>query len=417
MPVKVRLFGGRDLLVLVDTALLSGASVLLLVIAARALTPGALSVFALAQPIVATAVGTQRAAVLAPALVVRRTAGDGWVPLGWIARVSLPISLIAAFGTALVVGGVEHRPAVVGGAMLAAVIAALAQDVARYRLLSQGRVRGALISDAVLVVLIAATALLIPVVHDWPDLLLLWAGALAVALVVALWQLGRLPSGEALPPIRLRAVWPLGRWAGLDSLLGTASYLLPLFISSLVLGNRFAGVYRVLQAANGPLNVLDTAIVTSFGLAAVSIVSSSDVLALRSRVRRLVPLMMLFAGGYLVIAQVLIIVLSGVTGPDLVRIAVVVLIAGMIGAVTTPLSAGALSLGKQASGAIIRAVVVTFSVGISLAAAFGLPVPFGDPIGLVALFAPAATAVGWFLSFRAAARSAQRDTLTVEAAG
>jgi hypothetical protein len=404
--LRGRLLGGRDLLVLADTALLSASSVLLLVIAARALPAAGLTAFALAQPLVATAVGTQRATFLSPGLVVQRSVGRGWIPVSWIPRISAPIALVVSVIGAVTLGVGEGRPLVVAGVVLLAALAALSQDVLRYRLLSRGRIRGALVSDLVLAVLTAATAFLIPVVRDWTVLLSLWATWTLLAVVVAALALRSGPDEAVLPAIRLRDTWSLGRWSGLDSMLGTVSYLLPLYISSLVLGSVYAGVYRLLQAANGPLNILDTAIVTSFGLDAWSIREADDVRRLRARVRRLVVTMALVAAGYLVFAEIAIILLSGLRSSDLVRIAAIVLVAGMLGAVTTPLSAASLALGFQKGGAIIRAVVVVVSIGISLAAAAGLPLPWNDPIGAVALFAPAATIVGWTIFYRRATRLA-----------
>jgi O-antigen/teichoic acid export membrane protein len=406
LALRGRVLGGRDLLLLADTALLSASSVLLLVIAARALPASGLTAFALAQPLIATAVGAQRATFLAPGLVVQRTVGRSWIPITWIPRISLPIALVVSAVGAATLGFGEGRPTLVAGVVVLAALAALAQDVLRYRLLSRGRIRGALRSDLVLAVLTAATALLIPVVKDWAVLLALWALWTLIAIVVAALALRKRDGSEALPDVRLRDTWRLGRWSGLDSVLGTVSYLLPLYISSLVLGSVYAGVYRLLQAANGPLNILDTAIVTSFGLDAWSIKDADDVRRLRSRVRRLVGVMALVAAGYLVFAEIAIILLSGVRSTDLVRIAIIVLAAGMLGAITTPLSAASLALGFQKGGAIIRAVVVTVSIGISLAAAAGLPLPWNDPIGAVAIFAPAATVIGWFVFYRSTTRRA-----------
>jgi O-antigen/teichoic acid export membrane protein len=407
--LRDRVLGGRDVLVLVDTALLSLSSVLLLVIAARALPTAGLTAFSLAQPLVATAIGAQRATFLSPALVAQRTAGRGWVSAGWIPRVSLPIAAVVVLIGTLTLGLSERRPLVVAGALTVAAVAALAQDVLRYRLLSRDRLRGAIRSDLVAALLTAATALLIPVVRDWAVLLAVWGCWLLIAVGIAALGLRSRAGEERLPDIRMRDAWRLGRWSGLDSLLGTVSYLLPLFISSLVLGSAFAGAYRLLQSANGPLNILDTAIVTSFGLTAWAIQDAADIQRLRARVRKLVVVMALVAAGYLVIAEVAIVLLSGLQSPDLLRIAAIVLIAGMLGAVTTPLSAASLALGYQKGGAMIRAVVVVVSILISLSAAIGLPLPWNDPIGTVALFAPIATGVGWFVFYRRAAARALAD--------
>lgn len=87
---RSRILGGRDLLLFTDTGLLSASSVLLLVIAARALPTAGPTAFALAQPLVATAFGTQRTAFLSPGLVAQCSMGRGWIPV--LGAVTTPLS-------------------------------------------------------------------------------------------------------------------------------------------------------------------------------------------------------------------------------------------------------------------------------------------------------------------------------------
>lgn len=393
--------GNRNFLVVVDTALTAGTSVLLLLGAARSMSPRELSDFSLVQLLVVTGVMLQRAFFMSPALASQRQTGKSSIPIRWVASLSVPIAIALGLFIFTTVGS-QNGPSLewlVLGAGLSA--AALVQDTCRFALLSRDNVAGAVASDALLLFLISGTLIFRDHVNTASSLTIYWAISGTIAVAVAFLFLGVRRNSDTRTTT-VSQTWRLGKWSGLDALMSAAANLTPMLLTALVLGSEQAGTYRVLQSSLGPLNILSTSLVTMFGLDSWKFVSRRNLRTLRRTVFRAIIAMSAFAVIYIAFAEYAVVVISGLTSSDLLRIAVIVGAVGIMGAATSPLSAASLALGYQRHGAILRIVIVVFSVGVSFAGALGLWLPWHDPIGAVTLFAATAGLVGWTISFRRA---------------
>lgn len=393
----------RNVLVIANTATAAASSVVLLLGAARAMGEKELSDFSLVQLIVMTAVMLQRSALLSPALSTQRSSGRAVIPTAWIWRVSVPIGVSVALLISATFGADGQRYGAWLLVGLTAGIVALVQDTLRYGLLSRGLASHAVVSDACWLALILATLLMQDFLNDAWKLSIYWgvSGLLAVTIAaVSIYRRGR----TDLPSASIRATWRLGKWSGLDALLSAIATLSPMLLTAFVLGSSDAGIYRVLQSSLGPINILCTSLITMFGLDAWQLVSRKQLKLLRKKVTLGVVAMTGFSLVYVAFAEVVIIFLSGITSPDLMRIAVIVGLVGLIGSATSPLSAAALALGYQRHGALLRFVIVVFSLAVSFLGSTGVWLPWNDPIGTVILFAAVASLLGWAFSYRRAIR-------------
>jgi O-antigen/teichoic acid export membrane protein len=405
----------RNVLLVVDTAIAAGMNVILLLAAARSMTGNELSDFSLVQLMSMTMVMLQRAFFLSPALSAQRTGGRAVIPKRWVLTISLPMALLGGLLVGLTVGisDQDFLRWTSLGILCGGVV--LAQDSLRFCLLSRNAVHAAVVSDAVWLSLIVVVAIASGLFVTADSLALYWGLSGVAALVAALiWLLRR--RRDELPTADLGRTWRLGKWSGIDALMSATANLLPMLLSALVLGSEFAGTYRVLQSALGPLNILSASLLTMFGLDSWRFASVIGLRRLARKVRRSIGLMVLFAFSYVAVAEIIIISISGLQSSELFRIAIIVGIVGVLGAATSPVNAASLAMGYQKHGAILRAVIVTFSLAASLGAGLGLPLPWNDPIGVVTLFAAAAGLVGWGISYRRAlekerrlAREALRD--------
>lgn len=394
----------RNVLVVVNTAIAAASSVVLLLGAARSMGQQQLSDFSLVQLIIMTSVMLQRSAFLAPALSTQRANGKTVIPLSWVALVSVPLAVAIAGLISVAFGADGNRYAEWFLAGLVAGVAALAQDTLRYCLMSRGLTARAVFSDGCWLLLIFVTLFFPGNFHLALDLTIYWglSGALAVAL--ALLPLLRGGRGSEVPNALVKTTWRLGKWSGLDAILSAAATLSPMLMTALVLGSADAGTYRVLQSSLGPINILCTSLITMFGLNAWQLTSRSQLRVLRKQVSIAVISSSIFALLYIALAETLIIALSGLRSTDLLRIAVIVGVVGLIGSAAAPLSAAALALGYQRHGALLRLVIVIFSLLVSFLGSSGAWLPWGDPIGTVTLFASVAGLIGWSFSYRHAIR-------------
>lgn len=391
----------RNMLVILNTAVAAATSVVLLLGAARAMDQDELSDFSLIQLIVMTTVMLQRSTLLAPALATQRTQGKTVVPRSWALRVSLPTAVALAGIISLAFGAGDGRYVEWFLVGLAASGAALAQDTLRYCLLSRGLTARSVASDACWLFLILLTLLIPGYFSSALNLTAYWglSGFIAVAIaVLCLFQ----RSVPVEIPIRasIRTTWRLGKWSGADAALSATATLAPMLMTAFVLGSAEAGTYRVLQSSLGPINILCTSLITMFGLDSWKLTSPIQLSALRRKVYLAVISMTAFAVIYIALAEIVIIALSGLVSPDLLRIAIIVGVVGVIGSATSPLSAAALALGYQRHGALLRLVIVVVSLLVSVFAAFGIWLPWNDPIGTVTAFAAVAGLIGWIVSYR-----------------
>jgi len=401
---------------LLDGALSAVANVSILLLAARLLGPSSLSDFAIVQLTVTTVQALQRATILAPALASQRQQGRGVVPFKWLLFVTLPATFVGgavSIGYLALAGGELGEWAV---PLILSQAAILILDLCRYRLFSVDKIQLAVVADslnAVALVALFAIALLgggLPQ-DDLTFTLWCWAGSLGLAmtssmLFSALWR------GRQINILRLPAVWKLGKWSGLDQLMSAFASIAPLVVTGLALGYEFAGTYRVLQSALGPLNILSTAISTRLGLTSWTLNDRSSLDRLDRTVRKMMLGLSIFTALYVVVAEVMVVLAAELSGPELLRIGLVVGVCGILGSLTVPLSAASAALGYQRYGALIRVLILGGVSGITLAALCGWWLPWNDPIGTAALFASATGLAGWSVSYLRARATERKLVVT-----
>lgn len=408
-PVRAVLKSRQAWLIL-DGALAALANVSILLAASRLLASEILATFAVLQLIMTTSQALQRAAFLAPALASQRYQGKGNIPLIWLIKV-LPIVGLLSTGASL---GylLMAAPEDLSGwaAILFAQVAILALDIVRYRLLSQNRIRRAVASDSISVpvsiVALAWSLIDAEARLGLAEMLWLWGLSLIGALACALLLSGG--SRSEHPPLGLKGAWLLGRWSGLDQLISASASIAPLVVTGIALQSDLAGPYRVLQAALGPLNIIAVSISTRFGMDAWRLTSMEATRALGAGVRRLTAVLVLFTAAYISIALGSVVVISELSGLDIFRVCLIVAACGLLGSLTTPLSAACAALGYQRFGVGIRFIVVVAVAAVTIIALAGGPVPWDDPIGVSALAASLVGLAGWGCAFRLAMRAERK---------
>jgi O-antigen/teichoic acid export membrane protein len=398
----------RNFLVMLNTAIAAGTSVILLLGAARSMDSLELSNFSLVQLIIMTAVMLQRALFLSPALASQRHHGRSLIPARWGVQLSVPCAAVLGLILSAIMSSQVSSSSQWFLLSMSTAAVVLVQDTLRFSLMSRDRILGAVVSDSVWLALIGLTIFLGEYLSTAFSLTIYWLisglGAVTVALLF-LWFGGR---QQSLPRvITLKQTWRLGKWSGLDAFMSATANLAPMLMTALVIGSEHAGTYRVLQSSLGPLNILSTSLITMLGLDSWKFVSLENLSSLRKTVRRALWYMTAFAMAYIALAELAVTLISGLESPELARIALIVGIVGVIGAATAPLSAAALALGYQRDGAILRLIIVTFSLAASLLGGLGLWLPWNDPIGTVTLFAAVTGFIGWTLSYRRAMRTEQ----------
>lgn len=395
--------GGRNLLVLGDTAVNALTGVLMVVGAARALGPADLSNFTLGHLLINTVLGIQRAGLLNPALAAQRSSGRAFLPVSWAFRVSVPLGLVAGASLGPLIGwsaGALLHWALIGALAGAAV---LAQDTLRMALISKGRLRLVLVADVLTLLAIGLGTLFRWIPTDPLGVVAYWAGSVLLAVGVGVLTIRIVPRrSECQKPQTLANAWRLGRWSTADTGLAAVATLLPMFTANLLIDPASSGLYRVLQTALGPLNILHTSIMTIFSLDAWGTNSLAGIIRLRTRVRQLVALLGGVSIAYVVVGEMAVVWIARLSGDELVRIAVIVGVTGVLGAMTTPVNSAALALGYQKYGVAVRGLILVSSMAISAAAALGWWVPWDDPIGTSFLVSALVTLIGWGLVYRSA---------------
>jgi O-antigen/teichoic acid export membrane protein len=380
---------------------------MILIVAARLLSSDGLSSLTMVQLLVVTAVGLQRATLLTPSFAAQRTSGMIFLPLRWMLYASVPGAVVAAALMPLLTPLGDFSYVSVAVLCLAVVLPALIQDMLRFAFFTRQRPGSALISDLTWLATASAGLALSALTFkpSWPQLLLVWAGAGVLASAVGfvlLWV--KRNTGEATSYARVRDVWRFGKWSGGDAALSGAANLLPMVVSTLALGSPVAAVYRVLQTANGPFNILSATFLTSAGMDAWKLADAEEIRKLKRRTARQALVLALLAAAFYAVAFPVILLVAGVQGAESIRVAVILMFAGVLGAATIPITAAASAMGFQRVGFYIRVVVVVSAVAVSILAAAGAYVPWSDPVGVVAIISAVAGLVGWGFGYEAGYR-------------
>lgn len=392
---------GRNGLVLVDTAIASITNIATLLFAARLLSPHQLALFSAFQLIVMTGVGIQRATFLYPALAAQKTHGKAVVPVRWCINVSLPAGILLGAITSLLLG-LEFQP-LLGLLAVAGSVSYLLQDVVRYNFFSRGRPIGAVVADAVGLLAIGAcwvalTSSNLP--RSWVTYGWAWTVSGYVTFVVALFVINRDRQPHDFQSSRLRSAFALGRWSGADAALSGVASIGPIIASTIVLTSSVAGTYRVFQSALGPLNVLSTSLVTIIGLDAWYLNDRTALAGFRVRIRNMSAILCVGSAIYIGVASFFLLELTDVSGPETGRVVLFVAIAGCVGGLTIPFSAGANALGMQKIGLVLRIVVLGAAAVLVVLSTSHVWLPWDDPVGLLMIVSSVVNAVGWIVAFR-----------------
>lgn len=386
----------------VDTGIVAATNASVLIVSARLFQADYLTVITMAQLLVVTIVGLQRATFLTPAFASQRGSGRAVLPLRWLFWISLPTALIWSLLLPMMMpsGGLEYVQLFSVSAVVC--YAALAQDLLRFALFTRLRPAFALISDGSFLLFFFAlcVAFYMAGFLTWTMLFLAWglsaAGASCIAFLLVLMSARR---SEHVANARIRDVMRFGKWSGSDAALSGAANLLPMAVSTLALGSPVAAIYRILQTANGPFNILSTTFITSAGMDAWKLDDPGEVKELRKRAVRQTILLTILAAIFYAVAYPLMILVAGIYSSETIRVAVILGVSGVLGAATIPVNAAATAMGYQRVGFVVRVIVVLSALGISLMALSGAWIPWSDPVGIVAIISSVSTLAGWAIGY------------------
>lgn len=402
----IRRFDRRDGALIVDTGLSAVMGLLLVVIGARNLTGQEFDHFSTTQLVIVALVGVLRSGIYGPAMHAQKVTGKAVIPLTWMLIISLPLAVGSGvvFGPMLAPSSQNWPQWTI--CLVLTMASVLLQDAGRSMLLSRDLVVGALLSDGIGLATLMVEAASGRLGHSGVGQLYAWAIAAGCGLVASLTCLVIWRTHSAhIQRQSLAATWRLGRWSGLDAVLSNVGALFPFFIATLVIGDGTSGVYRTLQTALGPLNIIHTTVMTSFGLDAWQASTSAGLAGLGRKVNRLTAGMFGFSIVYVALGLPAIIWVARLDHPQLLRVSLIVALGAVMGATTTGWNAGALVLGYQWAGAVIRGVLVVCSIAISLPWSVRHWVPWNDPIGTTWLMSSAVALVGWSWAFARATRA------------
>jgi O-antigen/teichoic acid export membrane protein len=391
----------------VDTAAVSACNALMLLLGARALPASELTPLAMFQLILVTVVGLQRATLLSPALAAQRSIGEeGEVPTRWAVVISLPTALTLAWIVPLLLGASDSYLTLV--ALSATGLAALlVQDLLRFVHIARGTAHWAALSDIVWVAAFLLLVTLVPLADAWTSFAVTWVASAWLAVIILLvssapWR------RQHRPPISLGGTLRLGRWSGMDNALSASANLIPMVVTSLAVVSPLAGVYRLVQTALGPLNIVNTTLVAVIGRGAWKLTNLRELGRLKRQAIRIAAYLSLATLVYLALAFPLVIIFTGVSSPDLPRIVAIYAFSALCGAIASPFSSSALALGYQFVGLLIRVIVFAFAIAVSILVVQGVWIPWNDPIGLTAIVSSALGLVGWLVGFALANRRERR---------
>ncbi len=387
---------GRNVILLFDTAINALAGLALMMIAARSLSPGALAEFAVGQMIIVLAIGMLRGALWGPALAAQRKGGRSTIPSGWpLAASAMSVPFLHA-ALSLFVGGGGQRTAAV---YLLIWFLASWQDGLRTVCASRGRVRRMFAADIASAVSMVGLAILLrPTAATL--VLFAWGVSCAIGIVIMLAAPSMWVKGDRLRSLHLRReTWRLGRWALIDGLLASAASLAPIYASFQVMASDDAGVYRVLLTAVGPLNVVHTTLITTYGLDAWQLRDEDALRTLRRRTLRSSIVLGLVSTAYLAFSLPVVASVTGLSsgGPKETEM-LVVGVYGVLTGMTAPLVAGALALGYHRHGVLIRLPCLLAAVLVSTVPLWGQGSAL-DPIGVALAVTAAIAYAGWAISF------------------
>jgi hypothetical protein len=400
--IRARLHGPGGQIAL-DTAITAVVNSALLIVASRTLPSNQLTSLTMVQLFATSVVILQRAILLSPGLAARRSVGQpAAIPFRWSAlSVSFLAALAAFIAPVTLTSGEPLWARITLSGCLSASL--LLQDYVRYILFSRNKANIAVRMDALCLVVTAIAAVPASLDPSWARLTAVWSlsSLVAVACTLLLWR-QHLHTGQSL--VKLGATLKLGRWSGLDNLLSVFSNILPMVVTTLALATPLAASYRVLQTGLGPLNIINTTLVAAFGLSSYRLTSREEIQLLSRRVRRSTFFLCLATLSYVTIAFTALSYLANVDFGTAFRVSVILGLAAVLGAATTPPMAAASALGYQVIGVSIRIVVVVLATSMSWRAAAGLSVPWDDPIGVVAVGAAALGAIGWSVGYAVASK-------------
>lgn len=392
----------RSAILATDTAIVAATNASILIVAARAFHDDDLAAVTMAQLLVVTIVGLQRATFLTPALASQRGTGRTVLPLRWLLYLSVPAAIVWSSVMPLMMPAASSTYLQVFLAALVVTYFALAQDFLRFALFTRLRPGFALISDGVFFLLfgILLTGILLDGNPTWPALFLAWGVSAGGASLVALMLLkASSRRSEYVARVRIRDVVRLGKWSGSDAALSGAANLLPMAVSTLALGSPVAAVYRILQTANGPFNILSATFITSAGMDAWKLGDPVEVKALRRKAMRHTLALTVLASVFYALAYPVIVLIAGISSTETLRVALILGISGVLGAATIPVNAAATAMGYQRVGFVVRVVVVLSALGISVLALSGSWIPWSDPVGVVAIISSVVGLAGWAIGY------------------
>ncbi|MDQ1124481.1 hypothetical protein QE412_003054 [Microbacterium trichothecenolyticum] len=391
----------------VDSSLTAATNSALLIAGSRLLGPSSLVPLAMLQLFASSAILVQRATLLAPALAARRELGvPASMPGRW-AWVSIPAFAAPVIATCPFVMGASENWLTVALITTFFVISSLGMDFVRYFYISRDSPQFSVVMDGFFIFTLAPTSILIAFQPSWIAFAIGWSTSASIAAAgTALILRRKTPSFARQVP--LRGTIKLGRWSGLDNLMSVIANLVPMAIATLTLTTPLAAIYRVLQTALGPLNIVNTSLIASFSLGSWRLSSIEGIENLRGQVRRGVRVLLLATVIYVGIAFAAIMFLAELPWSSSARVVAILSIAALFGAWTSPIAAASSALGYQIIGVYIRIAVVAFSLSVSWAVAIGLPVPLDDPIGAVAIASSALGLIGWGFGYIIALRREKR---------
>jgi len=267
--------------------------------------------------------------------------------------------------------------------------------------MSRNRASRVLMADVVTCVLVLAT-LAVHRMPSSPSALMLFWGAVGIPGLVYTIVVASQGTVSAERVQTFADTWRLGRWGAMDAGLAAIATLVPMVVSTVFLSMTASGTYRVLQSALGPLNILHSTVLTVLMLDSWQTSTRLGLRALRRKMFRI--LLGMVSGSVLCLAVALpaMVALSGLRGPDVSRVAIVIGLAGLLGSATTAFNGAALTLGRQHWGVGIRLVTVAIAIAVSVGS--GSWVPWQDPIGLSMLASATVVLVGWAIAYTVANR-------------
>lgn len=368
----------------------SGSNVLLVLVAARSMSPEQFAPFATIQLINTTLMGVGRLAIYGPALSAQRTSGRLRIPAGWVIWVCIALTTVSSPLIAwLLVRSTQAGPLQIAITCMAPIVV-FAQDGLRYARMSEFRIGVVLASDLVwLCITLPLVAINGETVsHAYSAWLI---GAL-LGLLVLIPQ-----KAKALPAVTFRAAWSMGRWGLADSLLAAFIIAGPT-VAAGFFDQSLVPVYRVVQSAVSPMNLANSVLVISFGLNAWQLHMVDGVDNIVAKVRKATITLVVLAVALSTLGIALALWFAEIGWSDAAEPWLIVACATITGGWMSARQAASQSLGMQHVGAAVRLLSGLYAAAvILLAARTNL---LHDPIGVTIAGATIISLIGSQLAFR-----------------